>query len=263
MTLTDTATMAATVRIYSDLKEQGKKLLFLGLGGSHAYGTNHAESDVDYRGVFLDSSVRFFGLNPPFNPKPYERSEPDDVVVHELGRFIKLALDNNPNILEILYTPATTFIDPLFEDILENRQKFLSQLCRRTYGGYATQQVARFERAIKGEGNDSGRFKPEHRHKHLMHCFRLIEQCTKMLETGDLDIVVTNKDELIELSVKSYDDLDFFHEEFGKRVARMDSVETQLPETPDEEFFNKLLIAIRMEYLNVQSDHPQGAARLG
>src|SRR5688572_24019548 len=101
---------AALTRIYNDLKEQEKHLLFLTLGGSHAYGTNHENSDTDYRGVYMSPTVQFLGLNPPVNPKPFERSEPDDVVIHEVGKFMDLALKNNPNILEILFVEPEEWI---------------------------------------------------------------------------------------------------------------------------------------------------------
>ena len=43
---------------YSFLRENehlGKNIILLGLGGSHAYGTNNENSDLDVRGVALNS----------------------------------------------------------------------------------------------------------------------------------------------------------------------------------------------------------------
>ena len=45
---------------YSFLKENehlGKNIILLGLGGSHAYGTNVEGSDVDIRGCALNSKM--------------------------------------------------------------------------------------------------------------------------------------------------------------------------------------------------------------
>lgn len=41
----------------------GDKIILLGLGGSHAYGTNLESSDVDVRGVALNSKSDIIGLS--------------------------------------------------------------------------------------------------------------------------------------------------------------------------------------------------------
>lgn len=32
----------------------GNRIIFMGLGGSYAYGTNHENSDIDFRGITLN-----------------------------------------------------------------------------------------------------------------------------------------------------------------------------------------------------------------
>ncbi|MDE5952281.1 MAG: nucleotidyltransferase domain-containing protein, partial [Acetatifactor sp.] len=40
----------------------GDRIMLLGLGGSHAYGTNNENSDIDFRGVILPLPSDLLGL---------------------------------------------------------------------------------------------------------------------------------------------------------------------------------------------------------
>jgi predicted nucleotidyltransferase len=55
----------------------------------------------------------------------------NDIVYYELGRFIELLLHNNPNILELLNTPADKVLyrHPIMDMICP--EMFLSKLCRK------------------------------------------------------------------------------------------------------------------------------------
>lgn len=69
-----------------------------------------------------------------------------DEELHELRRFLKLAADCNPNIIEYLYVEkgvlATT---PIWEEIRANRHLFLCRKARYTFSGYAHSQLSRIE----------------------------------------------------------------------------------------------------------------------
>lgn len=47
---------------YTFLKQLDHPILFLTLGGSHAYGTNNENSDIDVRGCFLNRPEELLGL---------------------------------------------------------------------------------------------------------------------------------------------------------------------------------------------------------
>ena len=107
------------------------------ISGSKAYGLDLPTSDTDIRGVFYLPKDQFYGLD-------YISQVADatnDIVYYELGRFIELLGKNNPNILELLATPADkTFIrHPLMDEI--KPALFLSKKCKDTFGGYAFTQV--------------------------------------------------------------------------------------------------------------------------
>jgi hypothetical protein len=120
------------------LRENGL-IIFEAISGSHAYGTNNENSDTDIRGVFIAPQEMVYGLGyvEQVNDKK------NDVVFYELGRFLKLLYDNNPNILELLNVPEDCIIykSPLFDIVLENKEKFVTKKCGMSFGGYADSQI--------------------------------------------------------------------------------------------------------------------------
>ena len=76
----------------ADLHQQNLILLET-VSGSRAYGLATPESDTDIKGVFYLPRSLFYGLN----YIPQISNETNDVVYYELGRFIELLLQSNPN----------------------------------------------------------------------------------------------------------------------------------------------------------------------
>ena len=106
--------------------------------GSHCYGTNIPTSDVDIKGVYLQSNDDILGL------KYQEQLNPDkDTSYYEVRRFIELAGSANPTMLEMLFVDDK-FIkkcSPEFGFILLQRDKFLTKQCKNSFGGFAVQQI--------------------------------------------------------------------------------------------------------------------------
>jgi hypothetical protein len=122
-------------------KSPGARPLYLVVRGSHAYGTNVPTSDTDYAGVFIQSEDDILGLN----YKEQINDDSNDTVIYELRRFLGLLGSNNPTVLELLNTPEDCIIykDPVFDLILENREKFITKICANSFGGYAKQQISK------------------------------------------------------------------------------------------------------------------------
>lgn len=120
-------------------KSPGSKPLFLVIRDSHAYGTNIETSDVDFSGIFIQK------LDDILGNKYIEQVNDDsnDIVLYELRRFLDLLKVNNPTILELLNTPDDCIIykDPIFDIILNQKDKFITKICADSFGGYARQQV--------------------------------------------------------------------------------------------------------------------------
>ena len=119
------------------------KILFLCLGGSHSYGTNVEDSDVDIRGVALDTADDILGIS---NFEQFVNAE-TDTVIYSFTKFLKLASECNPNVVEMLFCKPEHYfyITPLGQFILDNKFIFLSQKARYTFGGYARAQLNRLE----------------------------------------------------------------------------------------------------------------------
>jgi len=122
------------------------KILFLCLGGSYSYGTNIETSDVDIRGVALNSEKDILGVT-HFEQR---QDAATDTTVYSLNKFINLVCDCNPNIIEMLFCKPEHYIyvSPLGQILLDNRKLFLTNRAFYTFGGYAHAQLNRLENAL-------------------------------------------------------------------------------------------------------------------
>lgn len=123
-----------------DLPDQ--QIIFEGIAGSHAYGTQHSESDVDIRGIFILPARDHLALTPPLKQVS---DATNDVTFYELRRFLELAADCNPNIIELLWTPKDCIkrLTPVMQLLWDRRQLFISQKAYHTFSGYAYAQIKR------------------------------------------------------------------------------------------------------------------------
>ncbi|MGB0524068.1 MAG: DNA polymerase beta superfamily protein [Flammeovirgaceae bacterium] len=119
-----------------DLYDQ-KLILLECISGSKAYGLDLPTSDTDIKGVFILPKAQFFGMD----YMAQISNATNDIVFYELGRFMELLYKNNPNILELLNTPATHVLKkhPLMNKI--KSELVLSKLCKQTFAGYAQTQI--------------------------------------------------------------------------------------------------------------------------
>ena len=124
----------------------GRRIMLLGLSGSYGYGTNRADSDVDFRGVALQRPSDILGLT------VFEQYVDDgtDTVIYGFNKFVKLLLECNPNSCEILGLSRDKYmiVSPAGEELLRNYHLFLSKRCIKAFGGYASAQLRRLQNAI-------------------------------------------------------------------------------------------------------------------
>jgi hypothetical protein len=96
-------------------------------------------------------------------------------------KFAKLALNANPNILEILWSPIGSARTALGQRLFEIRGAFLSKKCHKSYGGYALSQLHK----LRGQVEKEGRVR---KWKHGAHLIRLLRMGCEILETGEVNI---------------------------------------------------------------------------
>lgn len=123
----------------NNLEIAEKYLIFKAIAGSRAYGTNTETSDTDIRGIYMLPNEYRLGNN------YFEQAsdETNDTTYYELNRFIELLVLNNPNIIEILYTPEDSilYVDNKIKPLLEIKDKFLTKQIKNSFGGYALSQI--------------------------------------------------------------------------------------------------------------------------
>lgn len=121
------------------------RTIYLARHGSHAYGTALPTSDHDVRGVAIPPREYLHGCLHRF--EQFERKGDPDVVIFELRKFLGLAMDANPNVLEILFVAEQDRlkVTPEGEELLRHRHLFLSKKARHTFSGYAVSQLKRIE----------------------------------------------------------------------------------------------------------------------
>jgi len=116
-------------------------VIFETVHGSTAYGLAREGSDIDLKGIVV--GPRSWYLGPTAGPEQLTLSA--DHVRYELRRFVRLALDGNPNVIELLWTRPEhhLILTPLAERLLAERDRFLSRRVADRFGGYAIAQVKR------------------------------------------------------------------------------------------------------------------------
>lgn len=117
--------------------------------GSHLYGTNTPTSDMDYVGLFIAPEQYYLGLSSVSEVdlsiiSKHENGKNDSDAVdrkfYELRKFMKLAMENSPNILEILFSPSAIFSNLYGQALLDKADIFPWKGCAQKFLGYAFSQ---------------------------------------------------------------------------------------------------------------------------
>lgn len=107
------------------------------ISGSKAYGLDTPQSDTDIKGVFYLDKDDYYSL---YYTEQVANST-NDIVYYELKRFIEMLVRNNPNILELLNSPADCILYRRDVMNLVKPELFLSRLCQHAFAGYAQTQI--------------------------------------------------------------------------------------------------------------------------
>jgi hypothetical protein len=159
----------------------------------------------------------------------------------------------NPTVLELLFLDKYETLLPEAQLLIDIRKSFLSSIIINSYGGYAIQQARKLNnRAYRTTGitidelssagisfNADTNNRPA---KHARHCFRLLQQGKELLETGELNVKVKNREELLSIGKLTIDELVCKFEEEYQKFKFTKSV---LPKDPDYVTINNVLLKIR------------------
>jgi len=209
--------------------------------GSRAYGLETETSDTDLRGIYLAPAELHWSLYGA--PEQFEDNATQSCY-WELQKFLVMALKANPNILECLYSPLVDKVTPIGQQLLAIRDRFLSQMIFQTFNGYALSQFKKIEQDLRNHG--------EVRWKHAMHLLRLLMTGAATLREGRVPVNVGDHRVQL-LAVKrgelSWQQVDAWRQELHRDFEQA-LAETKLPERPDYEAANALLVEARRANLD-------------
>lgn len=161
----------------------GNRIMFLTLGGSHAYGTNVPTSDVDIRGCTMNSASEIVGLS---NFEQFIETS-TDTTIYSFNKLIGLLLNCNPNTIEMLGCKPEHYIymTDLGREFINNRKMFLSKRALHSFGGYANQQLNRLENALARDRLDQAK-KEEHIMRSMENSVKSFESRYTNFEGGSI-----------------------------------------------------------------------------
>ena len=142
-------------------KNLGDNIILLTLGGSHAYGTNNENSDIDVRGCVLNSKMQIL-TNENFEQFVNEAT---DTTIYSFNKLISLLSNCNPNTIELLGNKPEhyLYVSKIGKELIDNAHLFLSKRAAYSFGGYATAQLRRLDNKAVRLVNQ------EQREKHILN----------------------------------------------------------------------------------------------
>jgi uncharacterized protein len=179
--------------------------------GSVAYGVSSDTSDVDVYGWAIPPKDDVFphlrGEVPGFG-RPHERfaqfqehhvRDPDalaghgrtyDLTIFGIVKFFQLAMENNPNVIDSLFTPATCVLHStrVGNLVREGRRLFLHRGAWPKFKGYAYSQLHKL--SIQQPTGKRAKVVAEHGYdtKFAYHVVRLLGEVEQLLVEGDIDL---------------------------------------------------------------------------
>jgi len=174
-------------------------ILFKTISGSHLYGTNDENSDLDIRG-FCESPINsLLGLDhfEQYNDKT------KDVTIYYLNKFVKLAYGGNPNILELLWANTNPIAiinnSQIAQELFAMRQDFICGNIFNKFYGFITSELTRIERKSLGNLQNKRRVIVEqygYDTKALMNVARLYYELASLLYFKKITFPLLEREQL-------------------------------------------------------------------
>lgn len=233
--------------------------------GSVAYGVSSDASDVDVYGWAIPPKDELFphlrGEVPGFGtPRPrfeqYQehhvedreatggRGRTYDLTVYGIVKFFSLAMENNPNVIDSLFTPRNCVLHAtrVGNLVRENRRLFLHKGAWPKFKGYAYAQLHKL--AIKRPQGKRAKLVEQHGYdvKFAYHVVRLLGEVETILVEGDIDLQRHNE------QLKAIRRGEWTEERLRTWCAEKEShlerayAESTLPATADEPRIRALLL---------------------
>lgn len=210
--------------------------------GSHLYRLNTYSSDLDTRGIFVVPTSDVFRIK---KYKDEVQIAGEDTVYWEIQKFLKLAGNGNPNILDLLFSDVGVEVhSPFGNELLASKRRFLSKKIFQTFGGYAQGQLKKFEKSLRDDTIPDW--------KNAMHLVRLYVMGIDCLKAGYLEPHMYWGQRKLLLEIRSGEwkvewlmDLVAILEEKLQEAYKL----TNLPNDADWQWIDNFLEKVRRAYL--------------
>ena len=181
--------------------------------GSTAYGVGSDASDIDVYGFCFPPKEDVFphlrGEIPGFGRQvsrfeqfqQHHVSDPEtpggasctyDLTIFSIVKFFQLAMENNPNIVDSLFTPESCLLHctSIGRMVRENRKIFLHKGAWHKFKGYAYSQMHKMDTKTPMEGSKRAQNIAEFGFdvKFAYHVVRLLDEVEQILTLGDIDL---------------------------------------------------------------------------
>lgn len=236
-------------------------LIFLTYAGSQMYGTATPESDLDMIGVFIPNEDYVIGrkvcnlvefkTNSSSSGKPNKAGD-RDMNIYSLPFFLGLALNNNPNILELFFSPENCRLieEPEWVKLKGNADKIVSLKCYHSFRGYAHSQLMRLK--IK-TGNNSGRKdlieKYGYDTKLAHHAIRLYLECVQLMKEGQITFPLAESNLLVQFKTGKFTKEEFFKKsEELSNLCGITYANSNIAYSPNHDAVNEVQMTLIKDY---------------
>lgn len=236
---------------------------YLTIMGSDAYGVSSGASDTDIYGFCIPPKNLVFphlsGEIPGFgrqiqrfeqwqehHAKQPETEKEFDFSVYSIVKYFQLVMENNPNMIDSLFTPRRCVIHAtsVGEMVRDQRKIFLHKGSWHKFKGYAYAQVSKIKNKVNASNEKRAKDIENFGYdlKFAYHIVRLLNEVEQILVEHDLDLE-RNREQLKSIRRGEWS-LDQIMDYFSRKEADLETVysNSTLPHSPDEEKIKELLL---------------------
>lgn len=150
-------------KLISEIQEEipNGKLIYLTLGGSHLFGLNTPNSDLDIKGIYLPNSTDVAAFKPEDLNLSTNRTnkknlkEDVDIELWSIHKFFKLIKSGDTNAYDLLFSmfAPTVLVETAESRVLKNDYTDLLSTNSKGFLGYLVAQTKKY--GVKGERYDA------------------------------------------------------------------------------------------------------------
>lgn len=255
----------------------GPNVIYEAMGGSVSYGVSSDTSDVDLWAIAIPQKEDLFphlkGEIPGFG-RQHQRFESYhehhikdadalggkgreyDITVYSIVKFFQLAMDNNPNIIDMLFVPSECILytTPIGVILRENRRLFLHKGAWHKFKGYSYSQLNK----IANKNPVGKRIELVEKHgydtKFAYHVVRLLLEVEQIMVECDLDLQ-RNREQLKSIRRGEWTEADI-RKWAAEKEATLEKVyhDSKLRYSPDEAAIKAVLLNCLEQHYGNLSD---------